>query len=248
MKRVGRPRSGERQTIALARQPASFTTGERLKRTRSRSRNQKRRVEQQRPHPAPAARSPTGALPNVRAPPSDRTTPQRFRGRARPAPSATSRCAFFRVRYAAPDARVGSSSPGRLRGGGRARAIQDNAHAPLVMVRQALHEGIDPCAIAAHVFERPLVAVEDREQLHRQHGRCLDERFDDAFVRDRRARHPVEIGQATLDRFFAVARERRVGDHQKQSAVEVEHADRSRARQSSRPRAGRGRSRAATRQ
>jgi hypothetical protein len=102
------------------------------------------------------------------------------------------------------------------------------------MVPHALHQRIESGAIAADVFDRAVVAVEDRQQLHRQHGGRTAERFDNPFVRHGGTRHPREIGQAAFDGRLAVAGERHVGHGEIQSAFEVEEPDASGARQSGR--------------
>jgi len=92
-----------------------------------------------------------------------------------------------------------------------ARAVEDHAHAPLVVVGHPLRRGTNARPLAKHVGARALVAREDREEFHRQHGRFDGERFDDGFMRDRRARDPVEIAEAAIDCRLAVPIERRVG-------------------------------------
>jgi len=72
------------------------------------------------------------------------------------------------------------------------------------------------------VVERSIVAGKNRKQLHRQHCPLTDERFDHGFVRDGRTRHPVEIGDLSVDRLLPIPIERRVGDDQPEIPADVE--------------------------
>src|SRR5262249_60319704 len=55
------------------------------------------------------------------------------------------------------------------------------------------------------------------------------DRPDRRFMCDGRSRHPVQIAKASFDRGLAILIERRIGDGEKESGVDVEEANRSRA-------------------
>ena len=119
--------------------------------------------------------------------------------------------------------------PGAVPSG--ARSGERHANAPFLLIRDTPDGRGNAAPFGAEVRDRALFAREQREEFHRHDRGRLRERFEDRFVRDRRARHPLEIGQLSRQRVLAVQFQRRVGHGGRQVSVELDQSDRSGARQ-----------------
>ena len=89
------------------------------------------------------------------------------------------------------------------------------------MIGQTANQRIDAGGLPLDVIACALVARENREELHRQHGGCGRERLDDGFVGDRRSGDPFQVGQAAPDGVLAVPVERRIGNDEPMQQIDT---------------------------
>src|SRR5947199_5616465 len=80
---------------------------------------------------------------------------------------------------------LGSRLPDLLDSACRVRgicSIEHDTQPPFLMIGQTANQRIDADGLPLNVTACALVARENREELHRQHGWRRDERFDDALM------------------------------------------------------------------
>ena len=98
-----------------------------------------------------------------------------------------------------------------------------------------------PRRAAAKLAPCAFVFREQREQLERNDGRALEEKFDNRRVRQRMARQRLEILQLLLKRFAAEPVERRVRDDGPETPIDFKGPNRTGARNAVRSAADQGR-------
>src|SRR5207237_1794210 len=106
----------------------------------------------------------------------------------------------------------------------RARLVEQDAQAPFLAPGEPIEEAIDALAVAGHVLERPLIAVEEGEQLHREHCPGTADELDHRLVRQGTGRDPGEVAQSFLDRLLGIAIGGRIGGDQPDALARLEGA------------------------
>src|SRR6266852_1460233 len=165
---VGRPGTGQRQLVAVPPEPRLRLARGGLEELRPPAAHQEGGVEQD--APAGGTRRRRAAAGIVRA--ARKLVEQRGGALAAPLDHLAREVALLLLAQQ----ELGPGGPLRLAAGALrrplqgARLVEEQAQAPFLPARQPLQQPVDPLALSSHVLQRALVAPEQGEELHREHG------------------------------------------------------------------------------